>query len=90
MNAIWFKRWGWIHLPVTVPGFLIVTMALAFCVQVFLAVDRHSHSVSDTVYGVFPYVVPCLLSLDWLASRTSGNGADVLATVPAGGQRNSL
>ena len=31
-----------------------------FCTQVFVAVQRRSHSVSDTLYGVFPFVVPCL------------------------------
>jgi hypothetical protein len=42
-----------------------------FCVQVFLAVDRHSHSASDTLYGVFPYFVPAFVILGWIASRTS-------------------
>ena len=37
---------------------------------VFLAVDRHSHSVSDTLYGIFPYVVPCLMLVNWVASKT--------------------
>jgi len=38
---------------------------------VFVAVDRHSHSASDTLYGIFPYVVPCLIVLYWIASKTS-------------------
>ena len=41
---------------------------------VFLAVDRHSHSVTDTLYGLFPYVVPSLMVLNWVASRTAGSG----------------
>jgi hypothetical protein len=48
---------------------------VAFCVQVFLVVDQHSHSVSDTLYGIFPYVVLALLALDWVASRSSGSSA---------------
>jgi hypothetical protein len=40
-------------------------------VQVFLAVDRNSHSVSDTLYGVFPFVVPAVLLVNWVAFRTS-------------------
>lgn len=31
---------------------------VALSVQVFLAVDRSSHSVSDTLCGIFPYIVP--------------------------------
>ncbi len=51
-----------------------MVLALAFCVQVFLAVDRHSHSASDTLYGVFPFVVPTVILLNWIASKTSGSG----------------
>ncbi len=68
----WFTRWGWIHRPVAWPGWLVLATIAAFCVQVFVAVDRRSHSVSDTLYGVFPFVVPALLVLEWIASKTSG------------------
>jgi len=67
----WFRRYGWFHLPVSAPGVVVTVGALAFCVQVFLAVDRHSHSVSDTLYGVYPFILPTLLLLDWVAARTS-------------------
>jgi len=72
MKNAWFKRFVWFYLPVSVPGALIALAALAFCVQVFLAVDRHSHSASDTLYGVFPYFVCCFLVVDWIAARTNG------------------
>ncbi len=55
MKTIWFKRLGWFYLPVSLPGLVITVAALAFCAQVFLAVDRKSHSVSDTLYGVFHF-----------------------------------
>lgn len=71
MKTTWFKEWGLIYLPVTWQGVLIIVLALAFCVQVFIAVDRSSHSVSDTLYGVFPFIVPTLLVLDRIAARTS-------------------
>ena len=67
----WFRRAGWFHVPVSVPGVIITVGALAFCVQVFLAVDRQSHSVTDTLYGVYPFILPTLLLLDWVAGRTS-------------------
>lgn len=66
-----FRRYGWFNLPVSVPGALITVGALAFCIQIVVAVDRHSHSVSDTLYGVYPFIVPTLLLLDWIAVRTS-------------------
>ena len=68
----WFKPWGWIYRPVSWQGLLACLAALAFCIQVFVAVDQNSHSVSDTLYGIFPYVVPCLIVLYWVASKTSG------------------
>ena len=71
MKAAWFKRVGWVHLPVSVPGAVITLLALLFCVQVFLAVDRHSHSASDTLYGVFPFFACAFLLFDWIAERTS-------------------
>ncbi len=66
----WFRRYRWIHVPTSVEGALVTLGAFAFCVQVFLAVDRRSHSVSDTLYGVYPFILPTLLLLDWVASRT--------------------
>ena len=72
MQRRWFVPWGWIYRPVSWPGLAATLLAAAFCVQVFLAVDRHSHSASDTLYGIFPYAVPCLMILNWVASRTAG------------------
>ena len=72
MKNVWFRRVGWVHLPVSVPGAVITLAALAFCVQVFLAVDHKSHSVSDTLYGVFPFFTCAFLLFDWIAGRTGG------------------
>jgi hypothetical protein len=71
MKARWFKRLGWIHLPVSWQGALLSLAGLAFCIQVFVAVDRHSHSVSDTLYGIFPYFACCFLLLEWIACNSS-------------------
>jgi hypothetical protein len=71
MKNRWFRPWGWIYRPVSWQGVLVVLLALVFCLQTSIAVDRQSHSVSDILYGIFPYVVPCLILLDWFASKTS-------------------
>ena len=75
MQRRWFAPWGWIYRPVSWQGIILVLLAAAFCIQVFIAVDRHSHSVSDTLYGIFPFVVPALMLLNWVASKTSGRAA---------------
>jgi hypothetical protein len=54
---------------------IISAGAVAFCVQVLIAVDRRSHSVTDTLYGVYPFIIPTLLLLDWVATRSSGSAA---------------
>ena len=73
MKMKWFRRVGWFLVPVSIPGIVATMLALLFCVQVFIAVDRHSHSASDTLYGVFPFFVCTFLLLDWLARRTSSS-----------------
>ena len=71
MKNVWFKRVGWFYLPISVPGAVVTLAAVTFCVQVFLAVDRKSHSVSDTLYGVFPFFACAFLLFDWIANKTS-------------------
>jgi len=71
MKQAWFKRFGWFYLPISTQGILIVLAAVGFCVNVFLAIDRHSHSVSDTLYGVFPFFACAFLLVDWIARSTS-------------------
>jgi hypothetical protein len=71
MKKPWFREWGWVYYPISWQGVVLIVLILAFCVQIFLAIDRNSHSVSDTFYGVFPYIVPSILVLLWVASKTS-------------------
>ncbi len=71
MNTKWFKRVGWFYLPVSFPGAAVWLLALIFCLTVFRAVDRRSHSVSDTLYNVFPFFVCTFLLVDWVGSRAS-------------------
>ena len=71
MKTPWFRRWGWFHRPASPAGAVCVLLAVAFAVNVFVAVDRRSHSVSDTLYGIFPFWAPTFLLLVWIASQTS-------------------
>ncbi len=71
MKFQWFKKKGWIYIPVSTAGVIISLMTVVFCVTVFTAVDRHSHSNSDTLYGIFPYFISAFTLLFWIASNTS-------------------
>jgi hypothetical protein len=71
MKTKLFKRFGWFYVPTSVSGAFLCLLAALFCLTVFRAVDRHSHSASDTLYGVFPYFVCAFLIVDWIANRTT-------------------
>lgn len=73
MGAYWFRQMGWFYVPVSWQGWTVSGFTLVFCIQVFMAVDRHSHSVSDTLYGIFPFFVCCFLLVEWVARRTSSS-----------------
>src|SRR5215470_3315310 len=52
MKHKWFREWGWLYYPISWQGLMLVLLVFAFWLQVFLAIARHSHSVSDTLYGI--------------------------------------
>jgi hypothetical protein len=70
----WFKQWGWIDRPISWQSWFAVALAVSFCVQLFSRVERHSHSASDTLCGIFPYRVPAVVLLNWFRSRTITRG----------------
>ncbi len=72
-----FVRAGWFYLPRSVGAGVLCLLAVAFCATVFIAVDRHSHSASDTLYGIYPYFVSTFLLLDWVARRWGESEGDM-------------
>jgi len=70
MKTPWFRKAGIIFVPISFVGVLFYIFTLAFCVNVFMAIDRNSHSVSDTLYGIFPFFVGAFTILFWIASNT--------------------
>jgi hypothetical protein len=88
MKTQWFKRLGWLYLPISLPGGIVTLAALAFCVQVFFAIDRKSYSVSDTLYGVFPFFACAFL----LCSTGSPEGPATSRSKPKAGvhERNNF
>ncbi len=67
----WFKPVRWSYLPNSIEGWLLYIPFIIFLVTVFVAVDRNSHSVSDTFYGIFPYWVSATVVMHWIASHKS-------------------
>jgi hypothetical protein len=70
MTRAWFAKRGWLYRPVSVAGWIVTLITSGLCIWAFLAVDRRSHSVSDTLIGVFPYVALFVIIAGWIASNT--------------------
>lgn len=66
-----FRKGKFVHTPISLTGYAIWLIAVIFLVTVFVAVDNDSHSVSDTLYGIFPYFASTFLLVEWFASKTS-------------------
>ncbi len=73
MKLKWFKKIGWIHTPVSFAGWLITVFTFLICAWVLYVIDRHSHSVSDTLWNFLPYLVSFFTIRYWIASNTARN-----------------
>ena len=71
MKQIWFKKLGWIYLPVTAMGVVVTFLAILFLVPVYMAVVRNGHSVSDDLYQMFVYTTCTAFWWKWVAEKTS-------------------
>ena len=69
----WFKKWGWIHRPTHIVGWFLTLFVAFLIVWVSVAVDRNSHSASDTLTGVFSWAWIFLATLNWVASKTTAH-----------------
>ena len=71
MKQIWFKKAGWLYLPVHAIGILITLGAIGFMVPVGMAVFRNGHSVSDDLYKIFVFASCTAFWWKWVAEKTS-------------------
>ena len=71
MNNQWFKKSAWVYLPVSWQGFAVSLFALGLCTWFFIAIDRNSHSVSDTLINFFIYFSAIIFWWKWVAEKTS-------------------
>jgi len=71
MHTAWFVPLGGVHAPRSLGGWLVTLAAVAYMIQVFLAIDAHAHSATDTLYAVYPHWGVTFLGWDWIARRTA-------------------
>jgi hypothetical protein len=70
-QLIWFKRTGWLYLPISAAGVLVTLLAIIFLVPVYMAILRNGHSVSDDLYQLFVYTSCTAFWWKWIAEKTS-------------------
>jgi len=58
MNFNWFVRKGIVYWPVSIFGWIIFLVAVAYAIYLFIDIDGRSHSVSDTLIN---WVFNCLI-----------------------------
>jgi hypothetical protein len=71
MKQVWFKKAGFIYLPVHFAGMVITLAAIVFMVPVCMAIFRNVHSLSDGLYEVFVYGTCTAFWWKWIADKTS-------------------
>ncbi|MEO6456395.1 MAG: hypothetical protein ABIN97_20130, partial [Ginsengibacter sp.] len=67
MKQNWFKKTGWIYLPVNPIGILVSAMTIIFLIPVYMAIIRNGHSVSDDLYHMFVYTTCTAFWWRWVA-----------------------
>jgi hypothetical protein len=67
----WFKRYGWIYVPIQTEGIIITLLAIVFLIPVYMAIIRNGHSVSDDLYHLFVYTSCTAFWWKWVAEKTS-------------------
>jgi hypothetical protein len=71
MKYQWFKKAGFLYLPVHPIGYIVTILAIVFMVPIIIATDRNAHSVTDELYSIFVYGTCTLFWWKWIADKTS-------------------
>lgn len=71
MEQAWFKKVGWVHLPIHPLGYLVTLLAVLFMMHITMAVISHGHSIPDNLYELFLYGSCTAFWWKWIAEKTS-------------------
>ena len=71
MKTIWFKRCGWVYIPIHTAGFILTLLTIVFSVPVYMAIIKNGDSVSDDLYHIFVYTTCTVFWWKWIAHKTS-------------------
>jgi hypothetical protein len=71
MKQAWFKKAGWMYLPIHAIGYLVTLFAIVFMMPIAMAVIRNGHSLSDDLYKLFVFATCTAFWWKWVAEKTS-------------------
>lgn len=70
-KGAWFIKVRGSYLPCNIWGALTYIPMIAFLITVTATVTKDAHSVSDALYGMFPYFVCTAVVMHWIAANKS-------------------
>ena len=68
-----FNKKGWIYLPASAAGWIITVIYCFVSVYTLVAIDRHYHSLINSLIRFFPYFISYSVVLFWIACNTSND-----------------
>jgi hypothetical protein len=71
MKKKWFRRSGIIYAPVSLIGWIILIIGVAYSIYSFIDIDSRSHSVSDTLMNFVFRLLIIFAVYTLIASLTS-------------------
>jgi hypothetical protein len=79
MENPWFKRKGTLYIPTSTVGWLFLILLLSYWVYSFIAIQRQSHSLKDTLinfgfnalFGFFVYQLIAYISIKWFKNSAA-------------------
>jgi hypothetical protein len=67
----WFKPVRGSYLPNSWQGWLTYIPFIYWLAVTFVVIDRHTHSVGETIIGIVPFWVSGVVVMHWVAKATS-------------------
>jgi hypothetical protein len=71
MEQQWFKKMGWVYIPIHLMGYIVSLLAILFMMPVCIAIIRNGHSVTDDLYEIFVYGTCTAFWWKWVAEKTN-------------------
>lgn len=71
MNNIWFKKLGWLYVPVHAMGLLVCAVFAIVNLVFLIVINNQSDSVGEMLMRFFVYFTCASFWWKWIAEKTS-------------------